>query len=295
MNPLNCEWRTWEARLLKSETEGFMDSTGTIMQCGITASQAERYSRQMLLPEVGEEGQLKLLRSKVLLVGAGGLGSPTAIYLAAGGIGTLGIIDFDRVALSNIHRQILHGTPDVGRPKTDSAVEMLHHINPEATIIPYQEKLTSQNALDLVRCYDMVVDGSDNIETKYLLNDAAFFAEKPYIFGGISGFRGQVSVFHPSGGGPCLRCMVPHTPPHGKASIPSEPGVFGIVPGQIGLIQAGEVFKLILGVGKPLVGRFLVYDYLPTRFKTLSVPRNHECPLCGDNPSIKDLSGHCEV
>jgi len=181
----------------------------------LTADQINRYSRQMLLPEIGEEGQLKLLRSRVLLVGAGGLGSSIALYLAAGGIGALGIVDFDRVCLSNIHRQVLYGTSDVGRPKTESAMETLHRINPNIAVVIYQERFTSDNALKLVEAYDVVVDGSDNMETKFLLNDAAFFAGKPYIFGGAVGFSGQASVFFPKEGGPCMRCMIPEMPQPG--------------------------------------------------------------------------------
>jgi sulfur-carrier protein adenylyltransferase/sulfurtransferase len=181
----------------------------------MTVDQINRYSRQMLLPEIGEEGQLKLLRSKVLIVGAGGLGSPIALYLAAGGIGGLGIVDFDRVALSNIHRQVLHGTSDVGRPKTESAKETLQRINPNVAVAIHQERFTSDNALRLVEAYDVVVDGADNIETKFLLNDAAFFAGKPYIFGGAIGFGGQASVFFPKEGGPCMRCMIPEMPQPG--------------------------------------------------------------------------------
>jgi molybdopterin/thiamine biosynthesis adenylyltransferase/rhodanese-related sulfurtransferase len=255
----------------------------------MTADQVHRYSRQMLLPEIGEEGQLKLLRSRVLLVGAGGLGSPIAIYLAAGGIGGLGIVDFDRVGLSNIHRQVLYGTSDVGRPKTESAREQLQKINPDIAVTIHQERFTSGNALKLIEAYDVVVDGSDNPETKFLLNDAAFFAGKPYVFGGAVGFGGQASVFFPKEGGPCMRCMIPEMPQPGTVPTCSEVGVFGIVPGQIGMVQAGEVVKLILGIGKTLMGRFLVYDCLQAEFRTLTVTRDPSCPLCGETPTIMGI------
>jgi molybdopterin/thiamine biosynthesis adenylyltransferase/rhodanese-related sulfurtransferase len=208
---------------VKSMAGGFkawVEAGYTIVTKGaLTPDQINRYSRQMLLLEIGEEGQLKLLRSKVLIVGAGGLGSPIALYLAAGGIGALGIVDFDRVGLSNIHRQILYGTPDVGRPKTESAMETLHRINPNIAVAVYQQRFTPGNALKLVEDYDVVVDGSDNMETKFLLNDAAFFAGKPYIFGGAVGFGGQASVFFPKEGGPCMRCMIPEMPQPG--SVPT--------------------------------------------------------------------------
>lgn len=255
----------------------------------MTDDQIRRYGRQMLLPGIGEEGQLKLLRSRVLLVGAGGLGSPIALYLAAGGIGGLGIVDSDRVDLSNIHRQVLYGTSDVGRLKAESAAEKLQKINPDIAVAIHQERFTSGNALKLIEAYDVVVDGSDNPETKFLLNDAAFFAGKPYVFGGAVGFGGQASVFFPKRGGPCLRCMAPVMPQPGAVPTCNEVGVFGIVPGQIGLVQAGEVVKLILGIGKTLMGRFLVYDCLLAEFRTITLSRDPSCPLCGENPTIKGI------
>jgi molybdopterin/thiamine biosynthesis adenylyltransferase len=261
------------------------------MNNAMSGEQQRRYSRQILLPGFGEEGQLRLLRSKVLLVGAGGLGSPVALYLAAAGIGALGIMDFDRVDLSNIHRQILHGTADVGRPKTDSAMDALLRINPDLVVTTHQQKFTPPNALKLVEAYDAIVDGSDNFETKFLINDTAFLAGKPYIFGGAVGYEGQASLFHPKEGGPCLRCMIPDIPPPGTAQPCSEVGVLGIVPGQIGLIQAGEILKSILGIGRTLSGRFLVYNYLQAEFRIITVHKNPACPLCGENPTITDLSG----
>jgi adenylyltransferase/sulfurtransferase len=249
-----------------------------------------KYSRQIQLAGIGEEGQSRLLRSRVLLVGAGGLGSPIALYLAAGGVGALGIVDLDTVALSNIHRQILYGVDDVGRQKTDAALEKLRAINPDVAVTVYQERFQAGNALDLAQAYDVIVDGSDNLKTKFLLNDAAHLAGKPYIFGAVSGFEGQAGVFFPKEGGPCLRCMFPDLSPAGLSSASSEAGVLGMVPGLIGLIQAGEVIKLILDIGKPLTGRFLVYDYLEAEFRNIAVSANPACPLCGENPSITDLS-----
>jgi molybdopterin/thiamine biosynthesis adenylyltransferase/rhodanese-related sulfurtransferase len=251
----------------------------------------DRYSRQMLLDGIGEDGQLKLLQSKVLIVGAGGLGSPVATYLAAGGIGLLGIVDSDTVSLSNIHRQVLYSTTDVGRPKTESAMQRLRQVNPEVSITVYQERFEAGNALKIVEPYEIVVDGSDNASTKFLLNDAAFFAGKPYVFGGAVGFNGQASVFFPKGGGPCLRCMFPEIPPPDTVAGCSEVGVLGPVPGQIGMVQAGEVFKSILGIGRTLMGRFLIYDCLQSEFRTFTVSRDPSCPLCGENPLITDLSG----
>ena len=257
----------------------------------MSSEQTKRYRRQILLQGVGEEGQLKLLQSRVLLVGAGGLGSPIALYLAAAGVGALGIVDFDRVDLSNIHRQILHGTGDVGRPKTESAMATLLRANPDMAVTAHQERFTPANALSLVDEYDVVVDGADNFETKFLLNDAAYFAGKPYVFGGAVGFDGQASLFFPKAGGPCLRCMIPEIPPPGTVPPCDEVGVLNVVPGQIGLIQAGEILKFILGIGKSLLGRFLVYNFLEGDFRAITVPRNPGCPLCGENPSITDLSG----
>jgi sulfur-carrier protein adenylyltransferase/sulfurtransferase len=254
----------------------------------MTADQVRRYSRQIVLHEVGEEGQILMLRAKVLLVGAGGLGCPAALYLGAAGVGTIGIVDFDKVDLSNLPRQVLHGAGDVGRLKVESAKDAILRINPEVSVITYPLRLSPESILPIIREYDIVVDGSDNFGTKFLLNDAAFFAGKPYIFGGAVRFNGQVSVFYPKGGGPCLRCMIPHIPPPGAPTC-GEAGVLGVVPGQIGLMQAAEAVKHILGKGNPLLGRFLVYDCLGADFKVFTVRRNPACPLCGENPSIADL------
>jgi molybdopterin/thiamine biosynthesis adenylyltransferase/rhodanese-related sulfurtransferase len=253
-----------------------------------TADQIRRYSRQMILREIGEEGQLKILQAKVLLVGAGGLGCPIGLYLGAAGIGTIGIVDSDTVDMSNIHRQVLHGTADVGRPKVESARDAIIRINPEVHVLTYNERFTPENALSIVNDYDMVVDGSDNFSTKFLLNDTAFFAGKPYIFGGAVRFDGQAGVFFPKAGGPCLRCMTPEIPPHAPPTC-SDVGVLGLVPGHVGLTQATEVIKLIINKGTSLMGRFFVYDALHAEFRVFTISRNPACPLCGENPTIKSL------
>jgi len=249
----------------------------------------ERYSRQIILGQMGEEGQLKLASARVLIVGAGGLGCPAALYLAACGVGTIGIVDFDRVELSNLNRQVLHGTADVGVPKVQSARESMRSINPLVNVVAFDERLDVGNVRRILEDFDMVVDGSDTIQTKFLLNDACFFAGKPYIFGGAVGFDGQSGVFYPKGGGPCLRCMFPKPPPQDRVQNCNEAGVLGIVPGQIGLVQAVEAVKLVAGIGKPMIGRFFIYNALDAYYKTIEVDRNPACPLCGDNPEIRGL------
>lgn len=254
-----------------------------------------RYSRHILLEEVGEQGQIKLLSSKVLLVGAGGLGSPAAMYLAAAGVGTLGIIDFDVVDVSNLQRQLLHGTKDVGRPKVDSAAERLHDINPEVKVVGYRQPITSANALDIIRDYDIVINGSDNFPTRYLVNDACQFLKTPLVDGSIFMFEGQVTVYQPSvpergiEGGPCYRCLYPDPPPPGEVPSCSEAGVLGVLPGIIGTLQALEAIKLLLGVGEPLIGRLLLVDTLEMEFRTLRAPRNRACPVCGEHPTVTEL------
>jgi adenylyltransferase/sulfurtransferase len=254
-----------------------------------------RYSRHILLDEVGEQGQIKLLNSKVLLVGAGGLGSPAAMYLAAAGVGTLGIIDFDVVDVSNLQRQLLHGTKDVGRPKVDSAMERLHDINPEVEAVGYRQPITSANALDIIRDYDIVINGSDNFPARYLVNDACQFLKKPLVDGSIFMFEGQVTVYQPSvpergiEGGPCYRCLYPDPPPPGEVPSCSEAGVLGVLPGIIGTLQALEAIKLLLGVGEPLIGRLLLVDTLEMEFRTLRAPRNRACPVCGEHPTVTEL------
>jgi len=247
-----------------------------------------RYSRHLILPEIALEGQKKLKAASVLIIGAGGLGSPQAMYLAAAGIGRIGIVDFDRVDASNLQRQLLHKTSSVGRPKVASAVETLAEVNPHVEVISHETRLTSENALDILGGYDIVIDGTDNFPTRYLVNDACVLLGKPNIYGSIFRFEGQASVFWP-GKGPCYRCLFPEPPPPGMVPSCAEGGVLGVLPGVIGVIQATEAIKLILGKGDPLVGRLLLYDALAMRFRELRVQRNPECPLCGDSPTITAL------
>jgi molybdopterin/thiamine biosynthesis adenylyltransferase/rhodanese-related sulfurtransferase/molybdopterin converting factor small subunit len=247
-----------------------------------------RYSRHLILPEVGMEGQLKLKSAKVLLVGAGGLGAPLGLYLTAAGIGRIGLVDFDVVDFTNLQRQVIHGTSDVGRKKLDSAADRMKEINPHVTIDKYEVALSSENALDILRDYDYVVDGTDNFPTRYLVNDACVLLKKPNVYGSIFRFEGQATVFAYEGG-PCYRCLYPEPPPPGLVPSCAEGGVLGILPGTIGLIQATETVKLILGVGEPLVGRLLLYDALAMRFRELKLRRNPECPVCGDHPTVTKL------
>jgi adenylyltransferase/sulfurtransferase len=240
------------------------------------------------MPEVGVDGQRRLKAARVLCVGAGGLGSPAALYLTAAGVGTIGIVDFDAVDSSNLQRQIIHGTPDVGRSKLESARSRLSALNPNVQIEGHETALTSKNALDILRDYDVVVDGTDNFPTRYLVNDACVILQKPNAYGSIFRFEGQASVFATKGG-PCYRCLYPEPPPPGLVPSCAEGGVLGVLPGVIGTIQATEAIKLILGVGEPLVGRFLIYDALRMRFRELKLRRDPECPVCGDNPTVKEL------
>jgi adenylyltransferase/sulfurtransferase len=256
-----------------------------------TPTQLQRYSRNILLPEVGIEGQKRLINARVLIAGAGGLGCPAALYLAAAGVGTMGIADFDMVELSNLNRQVLHTSADVGRMKTESAHDAIKRINHEITVITYEERLTARTILDVIKDYDVVMDATDNIKTKLLLNDACFFAGKPYIFGGAVQFVGQASVLHPAGGGPCIRCLFPHNPEQSTAPSCGEAGVMGVVPGLIGLVQATEILKLILNIGEPMIGKFFYFSALDASFNTMMFEKNPNCPLCGENPKIKDLSG----
>jgi sulfur-carrier protein adenylyltransferase/sulfurtransferase len=247
-----------------------------------------RYSRHLILPEVGMEGQLKLKNAKVLMVGAGGLGAPLGLYLAASGVGRVGIVDFDVVDYTNLQRQVIHGTKDVGRKKLDSAADSMLDINPYMQVDKFDTAITSENALDIIKDYDMVVDGTDNFPTRYLINDACVLLKKPNVYGSIFRFEGQATIFaYP--GGPCYRCLYPEPPPPGLVPSCAEGGVLGILPGTIGLIQATEAVKLILGVGESLVGRLLLYDALAMRFRELKLRRNVECPVCGDHPSIHEL------
>lgn len=248
-----------------------------------------RYSRHLIMPEVGMEGQRKLKAASILLIGAGGLGSPLGLYLAAAGVGRLGIVDFDVVDHSNLQRQIIHGTKDVGRPKLQSAKDRLSDVNPHVQIDGYELALRSDNALEIIKDYDVVIDGTDNFQTRYLANDASVLLGKPNVYGSIFRFDGQASVFYPKGGGPCYRCLYPEPPPPGLVPSCAEGGVLGILPGIIGVIQATEAVKLIIGQGEPLIGRLLLFDALKMKFKELKLRRNPECPLCGDQPTIKEL------
>lgn len=247
-----------------------------------------RYSRHLMLPEVGEEGQRKLKAARVLCVGTGGLGSPLALYLAAAGVGTLGLVDFDVVDVSNLQRQIIHSTADIGRKKLDSAAEKLAALNPALNIVKHETLLSSANALDILKDYDVVADGTDNFPTRYLVNDACVLLGKPNAYGSIFRFEGQASVFAAKEG-PCYRCLYPEPPPPGLVPSCAEGGVLGILPGLVGVIQATEVIKLILGKGSPLIGRLLLVDSLNMRFRELKLRKNPECPVCGENPSVTRL------
>ena len=250
--------------------------------------QVERYSRQIILPQIGGRGQERLLRARVLIVGAGGLGSPVALYLASAGVGTLGIVDSDDVELNNLQRQILHRTDRVGMPKVESAQQTLRALNPEVRVVTHHVRLTSENAEEIVREYDMVVDGSDNFPTKYLLNDVCFFLKKPLSHGAILGFDGQLFTMIP-GQGPCYRCLFPAPPPPGAVPTCQEAGVIGAVAGVIGTLQANEVLKVLLGIGRPLLGRLLIFNGLSTEFREVGVPRDPNCPLCGAHPTVTEL------
>jgi adenylyltransferase/sulfurtransferase len=248
-----------------------------------------RYSRHLILPEVGLAGQKKIKAASVLCIGAGGLGSPIAMYLAAAGIGRLGIVDFDTVDYSNLQRQILHTDADVGRPKAESAKETIRGINPHCEVVIHNTRITSQNALDLIRPYDIVVDGTDNFPTRYLTNDACVLLKKPNVYGSIFRFEGQASVFAPHLGGPCYRCLYPEPPPPGIVPSCAEGGVLGVLPGIIGCIQATEILKLVIGKGTSLVGRLLLVNALDMNFKELKLRRDPQCPICGEHPTIKKL------
>ena len=257
-----------------------------------TEEQIKRYSRHIILPEVGGKGQRRLLNSSVLLVGAGGLGCPAALYLAAAGVGRLGIVDFDRVDLSNLQRQILHHTHDVGRPKVLSAVDSIGEINPDVKVEPHQAQLSSENVKEIISGYDVIVNGCDNFPTRYLLNDACYFLKKPMVDGSIFRFEGQVTVFFPGKG--CYRCLYPAPPPPGLVPSCAEAGVLGVLCGVIGSIQALEAIKLILGSGETLVNRLLFFDALTMEFRQVKIRRDPECPVCGENPTITELIDYHE-
>jgi molybdopterin/thiamine biosynthesis adenylyltransferase/rhodanese-related sulfurtransferase/molybdopterin converting factor small subunit len=247
-----------------------------------------RYSRHLIMPEVGMEGQLKLKNAKVLLIGTGGLGAPLGLYLAAAGIGRIGLVDFDVVDFTNLQRQVIHGTSDVGRKKLDSAADRMHEINPFVRIDKHEVALSSENALDILKDYDVVVDGTDNFPTRYLVNDACVLLGKPNVYGSIFRFEGQATVFAYEDG-PCYRCLYPEPPPPGLVPSCAEGGVLGILPGMIGIVQATETVKLILGKGEPLVGRLLLYDALAMRFRELKLRKNPDCPVCGTHPTVTKL------
>ncbi len=265
-------------------------TTGAGLQALPELSQAEiqRYSRHLIMPEVGVDGQRRLKVSSVLCIGAGGLGSPAAMYLAAAGVGRIGIVDFDVVDFSNLQRQLLHGTPDVGRSKLESAKDRLHALNPHVDVETHETLLSSDNALKLFEPYDVILDGTDNFPTRYLVNDACVISGKPNAYGSIFRFEGQASVFATKDG-PCYRCLYPDPPPPGLVPSCAEGGVLGVLPGIIGVIQATEAIKLMLGVGEPLVGRFLIYDALKMRFRELKLRKDPECPVCGTNPTVTEL------
>jgi adenylyltransferase/sulfurtransferase len=254
----------------------------------LTAADLSRYARHLVLPEVGMEGQRKLKAARVLLAGVGGLGSPLALYLTAAGVGTLGLVDFDVVDESNLQRQIVHSTKDIGRRKLDSAAERLAALNPSVNVVKHETMLTSANALEIFRDYDIVADGTDNFPARYLVNDACVLAGKPNVYGSVSRFEGQVSVFA-AVEGPCYRCLYPEPPPPGLAPSCAEGGVMGILPGLVGVIQAAEVIKLILGKGEPLIGRLLLIDALGMRFRELKLRKNPDCPVCGQHPTVTRL------
>ena len=253
----------------------------------LTPYQVQRYSRHIIMPQVGSKGQRNLLEAKVLIIGAGGLGSPVAVYLALAGVGTLGIVDFDTVELSNLQRQILHHEHDIGKPKVLSAQHTLASYNSDVNVVAHEVPLTSENAMEIISQYDIVVNGADNFAARYLVNDAAYLSGKPLVDGSILIFDGQASVFIPGRG--CYRCLFPTPPPPGVVPSCAEAGVLGALPGLVGSIQATETIKLILGAGEPLAGRLLLIDALTMEFRTVKVRRNPECPLCGDNPTVHEL------
>lgn len=257
-----------------------------------TEEQIARYSRHIILPEVGGKGQRKLLAAKVLLIGAGGLGSPAALYLASAGVGTLGIVDFDTVDLSNLQRQILHDVSDIGRPKVDSAADTIASINPGVSVVPHRVILSSENAREIVREYDIVVNGCDNFPTRYLVNDTCVMEGKPLVDGSIYRFEGQSTVFLPGKG--CYRCLFPSPPPPGLVPSCAQAGVLGVLPGIIGCIQAVETVKLILGIGDSLAGRLLLFDALAMEFREVKLRRDPNCPVCGDSPTVTELIDYNE-
>ena len=254
-----------------------------------SADEVRRYARHIILPGIGGDGQQRLSEAKVLVIGAGGLGSPAAMYLAAAGIGTIGLVDFDEVDLSNLQRQLMHDTDDVGRPKVDSGAERLQALNPNVEVVPHRAMLTSQNAFDVLGAYDVVLDGTDNFPVRYLVNDVTQMLRIPLVYGSIYQWEGQASVFLPGQDTPCYRCLFPEPPPPGTVPSCAEGGVFGVLPGIIGSIQAVEAIKLVLGVGESLAGKLVLYDAMRNEFTTVKLRWDPECPVCGKHPSITEL------
>ncbi|HEX9440671.1 MAG TPA: molybdopterin-synthase adenylyltransferase MoeB [Roseiflexaceae bacterium] len=255
----------------------------------LSNEEIRRYSRHLIMPEFGMQGQRRVKEGSVLLIGAGGLGSPLALYLAAAGVGHIGLVDFDVVDESNLQRQIVHGTSTLGIRKTESAKRRLWDLNPHVEVTTYEEQITSENAFELLRPYDVIVDGTDNFPTRYLTNDASVMLGKPNVYGSIFRFEGQATVFHPKAGGPCYRCLYPEPPPPGLVPSCAEGGVLGVLPGVIGTIQATEAIKLLTGIGETLIGRLMLYDALAMRFRELKLRRNPDCPVCGEHPTVTEL------
>ena len=274
---------------------GIPAASGALSQSQALLSKDEilRYSRHLIMPEVGMEVQLKLKQAKVLLIGTGGLGAPLGLYLAAAGVGRIGIVDFDAVDFTNLQRQVLFGTTDVGRPKIEAAADRLRNLNPGIQIDAYEMRLSRDNALELFKDYDVIVDGTDNFPTRYLVNDACVLLGKPNVYGSIFRFEGQITVFG-FPGGPCYRCLYPEPPPPGLVPSCAEGGVLGVLPGIVGTIQAAETLKLILAKGDSLVGRLLLFDALAMKFRELKLRKNPECPVCGDHPTLKKLIDYAE-
>lgn len=260
-----------------------------LQELKLTPAESQRYARHITLPQVGLEGQLRLKAARVLCIGAGGLGSPVTMHLAAAGVGVLGLVDADTVEASNLHRQLLHGESDIGRRKVDSALETLREINPNIVVKTHAERFVAANARSLARGYDLIIDGTDNFPTRYLSNDVAYHLGIPNVYGSIFQFEGQVSVFAPCLGGPCYRCMFPQPPEPGMVPNCAEGGVFGVLPGIVGALQAAEAIKLILGMGEPLVGKLMHIDVASMKVRTFTLQRDPQCPLCGESPSLHDL------
>src|SRR5450631_4768334 len=266
---------------------------GHVPAASLSNEEILRYSRHLIMPEVGMEGQLKLKGAKVLLIGTGGLGAPLGLYLAAAGVGRIGLVDFDVVDFTNLQRQVIHFTSDVGRKKLDSASDKMREINPFVQVDRHEVALSSENALEILKDYDIVVDGTDNFPTRYLVNDACVLLNKPNVYGSIFRFEGQATVFATEGG-PCYRCLYPEPPPPGLVPSCAEGGVLGILPGIIGLVQVTETVKLILGIGQPLIGRLMLYDALGMKFRELKLRKNPECPICGDHRTVTKLIDYVE-